>query len=61
MSAEPGLTLYGIATSRAGRCLWMLEELGVPYRHVPIHFNDGSTKKNHAWRIGLAPKCPMSA
>lgn len=44
MSVGDGLTLYGIATSRAGRCLWMLEELGVPYRHVPIHFNDGSTK-----------------
>lgn len=44
MSAGPRLTLYGIATSRAGRCLWALEEIGVPYRHVPIHFNDGSTK-----------------
>jgi len=40
----PGITLYGIATSRAGRCLWALEEIGVRYRNVPIHFNDGSTK-----------------
>eukprot|EP00536_Pseudo-nitzschia_multiseries_P009298 jgi/Psemu1/200350/e_gw1.256.48.1 len=27
--------LLGTAKSRAFRCLWMLEELGLPYRHVP--------------------------
>jgi glutathione S-transferase len=32
------LTLYGIAHSRAMRSLWMLEELGVPYTHVPTDF-----------------------
>lgn len=32
------LTLYGIATSRAARCLWALEELGVAYTHVPTNF-----------------------
>lgn len=30
------LTLYGQARSRASRSLWMLEETGIPYRHVPI-------------------------
>jgi glutathione S-transferase len=30
------LTLYGQARSRASRSLWMLEEIGIPYRHVPI-------------------------
>lgn len=38
------ITLYGISTSRAGRCVWALEEIGIPYTHVPIHFNDGSTR-----------------
>lgn len=37
------LKLHGIAGSRAIRCLWMLEELGVPYTHVPVDFR-GQTR-----------------
>jgi glutathione S-transferase len=37
------LTLHGIAGSRAIRCLWMLEELGVTYTHVPVDFR-GQTR-----------------
>lgn len=32
--------LYGVAASRAVRCLWMLEELGIEYEHVPVNFSD---------------------
>jgi glutathione S-transferase len=32
------IKLYGIPQSRAARCLWMLEELGVPYENVPVSF-----------------------
>ena len=32
------IKLYGIPGSRAARCLWMLEELGVPYENVPVSF-----------------------
>jgi len=32
------IKLYGIPQSRATRCLWMLEELGVPYENVKVHF-----------------------
>lgn len=29
------LKIYGTSMSRAGRCLWALEETGVKYEHVP--------------------------
>ena len=32
------IKLYGIAASRAFRALWMLEELGLQYEHVPTNF-----------------------
>ncbi len=34
--------LYGVSASRAVRCLWMLEELGIEYEHHPVHFSDES-------------------
>ena len=30
------LTIYGVYRSRATRPLWLLEELGLPYRHEPV-------------------------
>ncbi len=38
------ITLYGVSHSRAFRCLWMLEELGLEYQHVPINFAGGGTR-----------------
>lgn len=38
------IQLYGIPMSRAGRCVWALEEIGLEYEQIPIHFNDGSTR-----------------
>jgi glutathione S-transferase len=32
------IQLHGIRASRASRCLWMLEELGLEYEHVPVSF-----------------------
>ncbi|PVH27922.1 glutathione S-transferase family protein [Pararhodobacter oceanensis] len=33
---EPNYTLIGAAQTRAARPLWMLEELGLSYTHVPV-------------------------
>jgi len=38
------IKLYGVPTSRASRCMWMLEELGLPYELVPVSFS-GDNKK----------------
>ena len=37
-----GLTVYGQSGSRAIRALWMAEELGVDFEHVPTKFADES-------------------
>lgn len=34
------IKLYGTSMSRAARCLWALEELGVQYEHVPTAVAD---------------------
>ncbi|MFZ4650717.1 MAG: glutathione S-transferase family protein [Rubrivivax sp.] len=39
------LKIYGIAASRAFRNLWCAEELGLPYEHVKISFNDPAIKE----------------
>jgi len=43
------ITLYGITTSRAFRCLWMLEELGLPYHHEPLDFR-GKDLQSESYR-----------
>ena len=35
-------TLYGLASSRAFRSVWAIEEVGVEYEHVPTHFGKDS-------------------
>jgi glutathione S-transferase len=48
------LRIYGIAASRTIRNLWMAEELGLAYEHVPIHYRDDPDgpmgKNNPAFR-----------
>ena len=41
------IKLYGIPQSRASRCLWMLEELGVPYESVPVSFIGDAQKPDY--------------
>ena len=39
------IKLYGQVRSRASRCLWALEEIGVPYELVPIDTSKGDNDK----------------
>jgi len=41
------IKLYGIRQSRAVRSLWALEEIGVPYEHVPINFATDAKKPEY--------------
>ena len=40
----PSLTIYGVTASRAIRPLWVAEEMGLAYRHVPTPFLAGGAR-----------------
>ena len=41
------IKIYGIPFSRTMRCLWLLEELGLAYENIPIHFREAMYPKRH--------------
>lgn len=45
------IKLYGVPGSRAMRCLWMLEELGLPYDNIQTNFATGDTRKPEYLKI----------
>lgn len=51
-------TLYGSRNTRAGRCLWALEELGLSYRQVPLHPSQGQTRTPEYLAIHPLGKVP---
>lgn len=52
------LTIYGQKASRGLRCLWVLEELGVAYEHVPLNQNNGETRTPDYLAINPSGKIP---
>jgi glutathione S-transferase len=38
------LKIYGTAASRAARPLWVAEELGLVYEHIPVPYEGGATR-----------------
>jgi glutathione S-transferase len=38
------LSIYGVARTRAFRALWMAEELGIAYEHLPIEIGDAGAR-----------------
>lgn len=52
------MKLYGVAQSRASRCLWMLEELGIDYEHVQTAFQTDSKTPEFLEKINPNGKVP---
>jgi glutathione S-transferase len=40
-----GLRIYGIARTRAFRALWMAQELGIGYEHIPVEIGSAGARK----------------
>jgi len=47
MMGRAGPKLIGMGKSRAFRCLWALEELGIPYRYVPAMPHSEEAKQHN--------------
>lgn len=52
------ITLYGITASRAFRCLWMLEELGLPYHREKIDYRGGELRSPEYLSINPNARIP---
>lgn len=51
------IKLYGPARSSAGRCLWLLEELGVQYENIKIDLM--GKEQYQDWFAALNPNCKV--
>jgi len=48
---ETTVKIYGLPRSRTMRCLWMAEEIGVPYDNVKTDFNKGESRTPEFLRL----------
>jgi glutathione S-transferase len=52
------LTLYGMKKSRAVRCMWVMEELGLEYNHIPLNPHTGETRTSDYLALNPSGKIP---
>jgi glutathione S-transferase len=53
------LRIYGIARTRAFRAIWMAEELGLAYEHLPIEIGDAGARAPEFLRINPNGRLPF--
>ena len=58
LKVDLALTIYGSPRSRTMRTLWMAEELGLDYEHVPIAWDDPWLKSPEFLRLNPAGTIP---
>jgi glutathione S-transferase len=49
------LKIYGAPHSRAFRVIWLANEIGVPYEHIPVTFSVPNAQCKEPWYIALNP------
>jgi glutathione S-transferase len=54
-----GLRIYGIARTSAFRALWMAEELGLDYEHLPIEIGDAGARSPEFLKINPNGRLPF--
>ena len=52
------IRLYGSSRSRAARCLWMLEEIGIAYEHRDLEELEAGDKLVTVTRVNPIGKVP---
>jgi glutathione S-transferase len=52
------LTLYGMKKSRAVRCMWVMEELGLEYAHIPLNPHADETRTAEYLALNPSGKIP---
>jgi len=55
------LRIYGVARTRAFRVLWLANELGLDYEHVPIEIGPGGARKADYLAINPNGRLPAIA
>ena len=53
------LKIYGTAASRAARPLWVAQELGLVYEHIPVSYLGGATKTPEFLAINPNGRIPV--
>jgi glutathione S-transferase len=49
------LKIYGASHSRAFRVIWLANEIGIPYEHIPVSFSVPHAQCKEPWYIALNP------
>ena len=49
------LKIYGAPHSRAFRVIWLANEIGIPYEHIPVTFDPPNPQCKESWYVALNP------